>query len=498
MTTATLDPSRLMTADAYAHPVSRFQLLETHISWVILTGDWAYKLKKPVNFGFLDYSTLDRRKQFCLDELRLNRRLAPDIYVEVVALTEEDGRLRFEGRGDVVEYAVKMREFPQESLYDRQLSQGQLTGAQMDRLGRFVARFHAAADRAAAASPFGEPASVQGPCLDNFNSLLQLEPLRKEQFLLLQHWTESAFVSLEPVLAARKAGGFIRELHGDLHLGNVAEVQGEPVPFDGIEFDPGLRWTDTINDLAFLVSDLEHRGRPDLGRLALDAYLEETGDYAGLQLWDYYVIYRWMVRAKVVAIRKAQGHPEVAEDIEAYLQQATQQMRPRWPRLVITHGLSGSGKTFFTQMLIQRQDFIRLRSDVIRKRLHGLGPREASASGVGSGIYNPEQGELTYRALADQARVLLRGGHSVVVDATFLQWEQREQFRNLAREENVAFDLVHLEAPEEVLRARITRRRAEGADASEADLGVLDHQLSHQEPLRPEEAFGGSEFLDLS
>lgn len=477
----------LLKASAYAHPVGSLQLLETHISWVVLTGDWAYKLKKPVNFGFLDYSTLERRQMFCEEELRLNRRWAPQIYHSVVALRRGPEGPRFEGEGEVVEYAVRMRQFPQESLYNRQLSEGRLSRSQVDRLGRYVADFHAGAPRAEADTPWGEPAEVQQPCLDNFTTLISLEPTLAPQLTTLQAWTQSAFTRLEPVMAARKAGGFVRELHGDLHLGNVAELNGEPVPFDGIEFSPALRWTDTICDLAFLVSDLEHRGRPDLAAATLDAYLEESGDYEGLQLWDYYEIYRWLVRAKVDALRKAQGHAELGPEIKVYLRQALQKIQSRRARLVITHGLSGSGKTVYSGSLVERQGLIRLRSDVIRKRLHGLAPGQSSGSGLGSGIYAPEQGDLTYRRLAELARQLLRCGQSVVVDATFLRRRQRDQFRSLAAEEQVPFELVHLHAPVEVLRQRIAARRSQAGEASEADLSVLDTQLRNYEPLSPEE-----------
>jgi len=482
-----LDPNALLDPEVYPHKVDRLQLLETHISWVVLTGDWAYKLKKPVDFGFLDYSSLERRRSFCYEELRLNGRLAPDIYVEVVTLNAQDGKICFEGSGEVLEYAVKMRQFPQEGLYDRQLSEGRLCAEQMDRLGRMVAHFHQGAARAEEASAFGQPQDVQAPCLDNFLTLWKLEPEHRSSLQTLLHWTELEFERLSSFLEIRKRSGFVRELHGDLHLGNVAEVNGQPLLFDGIEFDPELRWVDTLNDLAFLVSDLEHRGRPDLGRVALDAYLEETGDYQGLRLWDYYVIYRWMVRAKVVALRKAQGHPEVAQEISLYLQQALVRTQPRTPRLVVTHGLSGSGKTFYSQWLLQQEDIIRLRSDVVRKGLHGLSPDQHSGSGLGQGIYSQDQSQQTYQVLREKAAQLLRAGQSVVVDATCLKRTQRDSFRQLAQELGVPFQLVALDAPVAVLQERIARRQTQTSDASEADLAVLAHQIHTQDPLAADE-----------
>ncbi|MBX3171194.1 MAG: AAA family ATPase [Candidatus Eremiobacteraeota bacterium] len=482
-----LDPKTLLRPEAYRHPVGHLELLETHISWVILTGEWAYKLKKPVNFGFLDYSSLERRRTFCQEELRLNRRLAPDVYREVVSLNAQAGELCFEGPGEVLEYAVKMRQFPQAGLYDRQLSEGRLVPAQMEQLGRLVADFHQQAARSEADSEFGRPDQVLSPCLDNFTTLYQLEPEHRPVLEALVHWTEMEFKRLKPHFSARKRDGFIRELHGDLHLGNVAEIEGRPVPFDGIEFDPELRWVDTMNDLAFLVSDLEHRERPDLGRIARDAYLEETVDYDGLALWDFYVLYRWMVRAKVVALKKAQGHPEVAGEIRLYLSQALARTRPRPVRLVVMHGLSGSGKTHYSQALLQREDIIRLRSDVIRKSLHGLSPSGHSGSGLGQGIYADEQGQRTYRALAEKARRILEDGHSVVVDATCLKRAQRDLFRNLAAELEVPFEIVSMEAELEVLQKRIQFRQKQAKDPSEADLSVLEHQTQTQELIGADE-----------
>ncbi|MBS2038882.1 AAA family ATPase [bacterium] len=481
------DPQALLDPSVYPHPVGQLQMLETHISWVILTGDWAYKLKKPVDFGFLNYTTLERRENYCHEEIRLNGRLAPDVYVGVVPLKSNQGRLRFEGEGETVEFAVKMRQFPQAGLYDRQLEKARLSVAQMSRLGRRVGLFHQAAARALPESHFGHPQQVQAPCLDNFVTLLKLEPTHRPALEVLQRWTERQFQSLVSVFQERKQGAFIRELHGDLHLGNIAEIDGQPVPFDGIEFDPELRWVDTMNDLAFLLSDLEHRERPDLGRVVLDAYLEQTGDYAGLVLWDYYVIYRWMVRAKVVALRKLQGHPEVAEEIACYLSQALRRIRPRPVRLMVTHGLSGSGKSHHSFEMLQREELVRLRSDVVRKSLAGLPPLSRSLSAPAQGLYTPQQGQQTYQKLCSLAESLLSSGHSVLIDAACLKRQQRELFRQLAWQLKVPFQILAYEAPESLLRQRIQDRLEQGSDPSDADLSVLEYQLKTCEPLGSDE-----------
>ena len=479
----TLDPKKLLHAEVFPHPVAELRLLETHISWVILTGQWAYKIKKPVDLGFLDYGTLEKRRHLCHEELRLNHRLAPQLYDQVVALAEQEGQLRFEGTGAAVEYAVRMRQFPQQNLYSRQLEEGRLEPDKLEKLGRFLADFHRRAE-SSTDSDFGLPAEVQGPCLDNFTTLLEREPACRNPLERLRSWTARTYRDLEPVLASRRRNGFVRELHGDLHLRNVTEVDGRPVPFDGIAFDPLLRWIDTMNDLAFLVSDLVYRDRPDLGQLTLNAYLEESGDYAGLQLWDYYLIYRWLVRAKVMSFSKSHGRADADDCIKRYLELARQQTHKRAPYLWITHGLSGSGKTHFSQTLLGRPHLIRLRSDVIRKQLNGLDPSQSSGSGLGSGLYSQEQGRLTYTALAEEARRLLDNGYSVVVDATFLERRQRDSFRALAASQKVPFQMIHLQADLATLRQRIRDREQ---DASEADLAVLEHQLRTYQPPDPDE-----------
>lgn len=478
------NPSALLEPRAYSHAVSSIRLHETHISWVFLTGAWVYKVKKPVNFGFLDYSTLEKRRHYCHEELRLNSRLAPQLYVGVVPVCGEPDHPQLEVQGEPFEYAVKMREFPQEGLLDRQLNEGRFSLTSLDQLAHHIARFHMQAAPVLAPVVWGDPEENQGPARDNFTTLLQLEPGLQEVLAPLAGWTESVYADLADVMAERKAQGFVRELHGDLHAGNIAEIDGQLVPFDGIEFNDAFRCIDTMNDLAFLVSDLEHRGRPDLGRRVLDIYLAETGDYAGLRLWNYYGVYRLMVRAKVTALRMGQQHPELAAEVACYLSQATRHLQAPAPRLVITHGLSASGKSTWSQHRLEQEDIIRLRSDVMRKRLAGLGPLESSHSAPGQGIYQPDQTRATYQALAQQAEMLLGAGHSVLIDATFLERPYRDLLREVARRQGASFQLVTFQVPPEILRQRIVARKQ---GPSEANLAVLERQLASSKPLDPDE-----------
>jgi len=446
------DVRSLLNPACFDHPVEQLQLLETHISWIILTGPFAYKLKKPVNLGFLDYSTPERRRHFCYEELRLNRRLAPELYLGVVRLGDE--------------YAVKMRQFPQEALLDR----CQVGPHHVDSIAEQVARFHLSLPGARADTPWGTPQAVHAPVRENFD---QLRPYTGE--LALRAWSEKEFLRLRPLMSERRRRGFIRECHGDLHLRNIAESPGGVVIFDGIEFNPNLTWIDVLSEVAFLVMDLEHRGYSAWAHRFLNRYLELTGDYGGLSLLDYYLVYRALVRAKVEALSHSPAWRE-------YLMLAKQLARPRSPRLLITHGVSGSGKTYQTQQLLEKEGWLRLRSDVERKRLFGLAPEAASGSALGTGIYSHAAGELTYSRLLLLSRHLLSAGFQVIVDATFLHRSQREPFRQLARELAVPFSILDLEVTPEVARQRL---RARGGDASEADEAVLERQLQTYEPLDP-------------
>jgi hypothetical protein len=496
MTGAALDVRQLLTPGFYPHPVDRVTLVETHISWVFLTGDFAYKVKKPLDLGFLDFSTLEKRERCCREELRLNRRLAPGIYLDVVPLTGRPEAPVLGGHGPAIEYAVKMRQFDQDGLLDRMVARGELGPETIDRVAGIVAAFHQRIDRAGPGSPHGTPERAHYPVAENFRQTLPLvaDPATRARLERLEAWSEAAFSRLEPTLAARQRDGFIRECHGDMHLGNMAEVEGEVVIFDGIEFNENLRWIDVMSEVAFLTADLEHRGRPDYAWRFLNGYLELTGDYAGLTVLRYYQAYRAMVRAKVTAIRLAQ--PGVPADdravaqaaFEGYLGQAERYARTERPFLLLTRGPSGVGKTQVAGGLGERLGAVRVRSDVERKRLAGLPAGARSDSTLGGGLYTPERTRETYARLADLAAGVLAAGLPVVLDAAYLTRDQREGAVVTARAAGVPVLVLDLTASAEVLRARVTERAHEGRDASEAGAAVLARQLDSLRPVDPDEA----------
>jgi aminoglycoside phosphotransferase family enzyme/predicted kinase len=479
----------------YEHPTTEIVVLQTHISWIVLTGPYAYKIKKPVNLGFVDFSTLAQRHFFCQEELRLNCRLAPQLYLEVVALYGTPERPRFHGQGTPIEYAVKMAQFAQETLLSHLIAVGQLQVSHMDCLAHEVSAFHARIATADSRSRFGTPEVIYHPVQENFQHLFDVinDPVRQAHARALEAWCQRLFAARRPTFVARKRDGFVRECHGDMHLGNMLLLDDAVVIFDCIEFNEDLRWIDVASDVAFLTMDLEDRGRPDLAHRFLNGYLEATGDYDLLVLLPFYLTYRATVRAKVAGIRLGQSHlsPEgeqqVREAFGSYLDLAEQYTRPSRPRLLITYGLSGSGKTFATQQLVEATGAIRIRSDVERKRLFGLAPLERSTDRSDLNLYAPDATQRTYAQLAQQAACVIEAGFSVVVDATFLKRAQRDAFRHLAAQLNVPFTILEFCASAETLRRRVAQRSAQADDASEANLTVLHGQFAALEPLTAEE-----------
>ena len=494
----------LQVASAFPHGVSGLVVHETHISWVLLTGEFAYKIRKPIKTGFLNFSTLARRREDCEAELRLNRRFAPDLYVDVLPITGTVLAPQVGGSGEPIEYAVRMRQFPQEALLSRVVEAGRLKPAHIDELAKVVSEFHQRAAVANTQTRWGAPEEVVQEAIDNFAFLSPPpEGVSTGAVSDLESWTRRNGVVLEPVFRQRQSDGFIRECHGDLHLGNVvlwnaedpasAPPDGQITPFDGIEFNPAFRWIDVVSDIAFAIMDVEDRGRADLANRLQNAYFERTGEYAGVSVLTWYLVYRALVRAKVAMIRAAQAETQETERVRCsdqaaeYVRLAERFTRDRPIQLLLTHGVSGSGKTTGTTPLVARRGFIRIRSDVERKRLAGLQFDAATDSGVAAGLYTPRRNQETYEHLALCARDVLRSGRSVVIDAACLRSSDRDLFRKLAVRERAEFVILLFDAPRAALERRIETRRCAGRDASEATIEVLATQLASRQPLSTSE-----------
>lgn len=484
---ALLDPR------CYPHPAKRIRLIETHISWVLLAGRYAYKIKKAVDLGFLDFSSLAARKHYCEEELRLNRRLAPELYLDVIAISGTPDEPQLSRSGHTFEYAVRMRRFAAAATLDRQLARNTLAPQLLDRLAADLARFHMSLPPAAIDSPYGTAASIRTAALQNFEQLQPLLENDDDRRLLdtVRQASELEYATCEQAFELRRRQGQIRECHGDLHLGNIALVRGQALPFDGIEFAPALRWIDTINDIAFLHMDLLYRAQPAPAFRLLNGWLEHTGDYAGLATLRFYCAYRAMVRAKINALR-AQQCTARKKSLElsacrSHLALAQRCLSSHRPALIITHGLPGSGKSTFAQAALEQLQAIRIRSDVERKRLFGLAAHADSRSAVGGGIYRASATARTYARLLELARQLLAAGYPVIVDAAFLQHAERKAFQALAQEMNVPFAIASLQASNATLRNRIAQRQSAASDASEAGIEVLEKLQAVQQTLNAEE-----------
>jgi aminoglycoside phosphotransferase family enzyme/predicted kinase len=463
------------------------QLLETHISFVLLTGRYAYKIKKAVDLTFLDFRTLPSRRYYCEEELRLNHRFAPELYLEVVPVTGTMEAPVLGGSGPAIDYAVKMREFAQDALASRLLRRNAITPAFVDELALRVAKVHGAARVDAGG---GDPRVVLRYALRNFERLRVVlgDPSDVAAMDALEAWTRREHDAIAPLQDERRKRGRVRECHGDLHLGNIAQVGGHPLIFDCIEFSEDLRTIDVMSDVAFLDMDFRDRGRPDLANRFRNAYLEATGDYEGLRVLRFYVVYRAMVRAMVACERARQMGPGVAADgalaeSREYLALAQACAAEREPAIVVTHGFSGCGKTVSSMGLVQRVGAIRIRTDVERKRLHNLGPTERDPAGLASSMYSDDVTRWVYLRTQALTRGIVGAGYAVIVDGAFLKRWQRRLFHDLAAELGVPFAIVSFDVPQATLRARIAARMAHGRDASDADLSVLDVQLSSHDPL---------------
>lgn len=479
----------LLRPGAFDHPVQAPELIETHISWVILAGEYAYKIKKPLALGFLDFSELEQRKFYCAEEIRLNQASAPDIYVDVMPITD-GANPRFGGDGEPVEFAVRMRRFDADMRLDVQLDDGRLTDVDMKELGQAIALRHESSPRIPDDQRDRVLAKTHEFIWENFG---WLEGRIDEELLeFLQRWTRSELDATEHRLGQRFDDGFVRECHGDLHLANLVRMPGGIRTFDCIDFNADLRNTDVMCDTAFLVMDLVARKRHDLAAGFLNRYLEQTGDYTGMAVLDLFFVYRCLVRAKVAAISNQESSDPGEQNrwlgrAQSYCDMAKRQATKSPPILIVMHGLSGSGKTWLSERLMVALPAIRIRSDIERKRLYGIDETGTSNSGWTTGIYSPAASSAVYDRLYGHAETVLSAGHNVILDAAFLAIAERNRAMQAAGRAGCAAVLVDVRAPEALLRERVADRALEGNDASEADTTVITRQLAEYEPVKADE-----------
>lgn len=492
MTDSTLPPliQQMMRSEFYPSTTVPVQLIQTHVSYVLLTGDYAYKLKKPVDFGFLDYSTLEKRKHFCEEELRLNQRAAAELYLEVVpiAKTQTDAGIHYQigNDGEVVDYAVKMQQFPQETLLTSLFDRGELTEDLLLQLAQVIADFHLKTYTDDRIRSFGEVAQVREAFDQNFEQTEHYigGPQTQQQFDETQAYCDRFFAEQEALFVDRMRHDWIRECHGDLHLRNICCWNDKLLLFDCIEFNEPFRFVDVMYDIAYIVMDLEARQRRDLSTLFLNAYVEQTGDWQGLQVLPIYISRQTYVRAKVTsfllddpgvpAIEKQKAHETAA----TYYRMAWQYSQPQQGRLLLMTGLSGSGKTTVARHLSRHLGAIHIRSDAVRKHLGGIPLHQRG----GSDLYTPEMHQKTYDRLLDLGIKLASQGYSVILDAKYDRQEFREAALTAAQQHSLPLQIIHCDAPLEVLRNRLQHRTG---DITDATVDLLPQQ--HLDAFTPAE-----------
>ncbi|HMH52654.1 MAG TPA: AAA family ATPase [Candidatus Acidoferrum sp.] len=457
--------------------VGPVELIETHISWVFLAGDSVYKVKKPVDLGFLDFTTLDKRRFFCAEEVRLNQRLTHDVYLGVVELRGDDFRIG--GAGDVREVAVHMRRLPQDRMLDQLVRSNQAEPALLEEIGRMVARFHAGAATGGEIDALGGLDTISANWRENFEQTAGFgadvlpDAWRRE----IARWVE-AFMEREAArVTQRVQGGRSRDCHGDLQAQHVCCTERIQI-FDCIEFNHRFRYGDVAGEIAFLFMDLTRLGRDDLAMRFVNAYLEESGDFGAVPLLDFYAAYRAFVRGKVLGFM-VDTHPEAAPKAHERFALAHRYVQPRPPpRLLITSGIVGSGKSTVARALAGRLRSIVIRTDAVRKHLVGLAPTERGAQE----IYTPAMSRRTYDECFRLAGEMLAAGWSVIVDGTFTTVAERDQARALASRSRVPLATIWCDAPDAVLADRLRRRAADPGEVSDAGPDLLSGHRERYEP----------------
>jgi uncharacterized protein len=479
-----MDLPRLIEAlsrpSAYAGTVDAVEVHQTHISAVFLAGPMAYKIKKPVHLGFIDYSSIDRRRHYCDEEVRLNRRLAPDVYLGVVPVTREGESIHMEGRGELVEWAVKMRRLPESATLRARIAQGEVTAAAMAELARRLACFHDSAESVPEVAAHCTLEAISANVQENLDqSTAQVGmTLSRSTRDRLSAATEAALANLREAIEARAKRGVPRDCHGDLRLDHVywfPDVQppGNWVVVDCIEFDARYRHADPIADIAFLAMELELEGRSHLANAFVDEYLRVADDGDGKALLPFYRAYRAAVRGKVEGMKLAQTEIPEADRSAArararalWLYALSELEEPgRKPGLVLLAGLPGTGKSTLARSLADRAGFTIIRSDLVRKELAGRGNGPSDASGFGEDIYTPEWDDRTYAECLRRAEEIIFQAGRILLDASFREEARRRLFLEAARRWGVTGHMLLLRADAGVVHRRLDHRHDDASDA---------------------------------
>ncbi|MBI5886755.1 MAG: AAA family ATPase [Deltaproteobacteria bacterium] len=474
----------LLSPGAYPERPPDVTLVQTHISYVFILPEVVYKIKKPVDFGFLDFSTLDKRRHYCEEEVRLNRRLAPDVYLGVVPITFNKGQAGVNGAGEPVEYAVKMRRVPDNALLYHAIKDGRAGPETMGKIARTIAAFHKTAETSERVAAFGQALMIGYNVEENFEQTARFAGsiIGQGRYERIKAYTRGFMIAEAGLFARRIDNGFIKDCHGDMHSEHVVVSDGIEI-MDCIEFNERFRFSDTAADAAFLSMDLDFLGRHDLASVFDRAYCEASGDNEGCgSLMEFYRCYRAYVRGKVAAFKSIEQEVGEDEALEAYMD-ALRHFHLAGlyadggyrPMLVVVRGLSGTGKTTLAQAISQAADMPVVSSDIVRKRLAGMRTDEHASNAYNEGIYSPEFTDKTYNALIDEAGRMLASGRPVIVEATFASAGRLDAAIEAAIGAGARVRIIECRADDEIVKRNMAARAAIGT-VSDADFAIYKRQ----------------------
>jgi len=487
----------LLLPTAFPEAPGTITLVQTHVSYLIFTDKFVYKIKKPVDFGFLDFTTLEKRRYFSEEEVRLNSRLAPGVYIGVVKIVSIKGSIKIEGVGEAIEYAVKMKRLPEESMLKRALTDGEVPEEVIRRVAQRVAAFHAGAETTGHIASFGLPEFVSRNASENFT---QTDPfvgriITGALHERLKYWTEGFIEANSGLLRARAGNGSVRDCHGDIHTEHISIADGINI-IDCIEFNERFRYADIVADMAFLSMDLDYLNRRDLSEAFDDEYFRASKDVEGRRLLDFYKCYRACVRGKVEGFKSTEKEVPEGERLSSVLSaryhfHLAGLYASEWrPTVVMVRGLSGIGKSTLARMIADVTNLAVLSTDNIRKVLAGLKTTEKAPSRFGEGIYSAEFTEMTYMEMIARAASLLAKGRSVILDATFSKARHAEEAQKAALRAGARAYIIECVAGDETVKGRLLKRDAEcavkGMPVSDAGWGVYLKQKEGYEAVRPD------------
>jgi len=481
--TALLQPA------AYPDPTDGVELAQTQMSFVFLTQKFVYKTKKPVNFGYLDYSTLEKRQALCHKEVELNRRLCPEAYLGVVPVTREaDGRIIISGRGETIEYAVWMRRLPQNRMLNVLLTQDAVMPDMLQQVARKMADFHRRAATSPEISKFGELDMVKFNCDENFSQTEKylnktLAPGRYER---LKDYTNNFLTKNAELFRRRVTDGFIKDCHGDLHAAHICFENGISI-YDCIEFNDRFRYADAASEIAFLAMDLDHYGRADLSGAFVKEYITVSGDAQMADLMTFYKVYRAYVRGKVESFQL--NDPYIPDErkqavmlsASGYFDLASSYIKPR-PQLVITAGFVGTGKTALAKEVSKRLGMTVISSDVVRKQLSAIPLTEHHFDEFDTGLYSKDMSRRTYDKMFADAEAILAQGGSVILDASFIKRAERQRAVELAQRMGADYFAAECRLDDAVIKQRLEQRLKEGSP-SDGRWAILEPQKQAYEPV---------------